>query len=326
MDDTPDDVHRLIHETLSLIGWDADPATIARGVKRLDFGLPAEDEFSVICSWLGKCELIHKLDQHQIPASSREKYQVPDLMACYSGKENSHPVLIEVKNSSKNTLSFRPDYLERLQSYADLLKMPLLIAWKFKSLWILFEVRHLKKAVTNFNISYQYAMLQNLMGSLAGDVAYVLGKGVGIHIRNQKDKLISVEENDDEFHEYWQMRVSDVVFTDRDGQEVKHLSPDVQSLLTTCRLEEEQEHFDDHFWFHWVAKEEYTQFGHMALVSLLEWSKPTGTDLSWRREARKEKLNTIEDFRAALSLGLKEGVVNYVFEFLPHDMPDFLQD
>lgn len=67
-----DDSDRLIQEVLSDLGWDEDPKKVADKVKRLDQGLPAEDEFTAICSWLGKAHLLHKLDQHQAPSSSRD--------------------------------------------------------------------------------------------------------------------------------------------------------------------------------------------------------------------------------------------------------------
>lgn len=51
-DNVPDDLERLIHETLEEIGWDADPRQIADRVRRLDIGLPVEDEFAVLCGWL----------------------------------------------------------------------------------------------------------------------------------------------------------------------------------------------------------------------------------------------------------------------------------
>ena len=60
------------------------------------------------------------------------------------------PVLIEVKSNRAQSLSFQPGYLKKLTNYAELLKLPLLIAWKHHSVWSLFEARHLKKAATNF--------------------------------------------------------------------------------------------------------------------------------------------------------------------------------
>jgi len=50
----PLDAHRLIQTVLAEVGWESDPLTIADKVKRLDIGLPCEDQFSVVCAWLGK--------------------------------------------------------------------------------------------------------------------------------------------------------------------------------------------------------------------------------------------------------------------------------
>ncbi|WP_245509871.1 hypothetical protein [Rhizobium laguerreae] len=47
---TPKDADRLIQEVMAEIGWDADPADIAEQVRRLDIGLPVEDEFAVVCA------------------------------------------------------------------------------------------------------------------------------------------------------------------------------------------------------------------------------------------------------------------------------------
>jgi len=86
------DDDRLIQEVLAELGWEADPKSVADRVRRLNFGLPAEDEFIAICSWRGKARLVHKLDQHQAPLASRDAYQVPDLLAQF---ENAGPLLIE---------------------------------------------------------------------------------------------------------------------------------------------------------------------------------------------------------------------------------------
>jgi hypothetical protein len=54
-----EDVARLIQDILVELGHGADVKAVAARVKALDRGLPAEDEFSVICSWLGQTRLIH---------------------------------------------------------------------------------------------------------------------------------------------------------------------------------------------------------------------------------------------------------------------------
>ncbi|WP_223871785.1 hypothetical protein [Candidatus Dactylopiibacterium carminicum] len=184
----PPDLPRLIQDALAELGYDADAATVAERVRRLDIGLPVEDEFSVVCAWLGKCQLLHKLDQHQVPIASKQEFQVPDLLAKFSTQSSKFPVLIEVKSKNDKVLSFKPDYLKRLQNYADLVGMPLLVAWKFHSIWMLFEARHMKKADKNFNITLNTASQENLLGALAGDVAYKIGAGAGIHLRFRKDE------------------------------------------------------------------------------------------------------------------------------------------
>ena len=324
MTDKPDDLERLIHDTLEELGWEADATEVAERVRRLDIGLPVEDEFAVLCSWLGKCDLIHKLDQHQMPRSSRQHYQVPDMIAHFATQNDERPVLIEVKSKASQTLSFRPDYFEKLQNYANMIGAPLLIAWKFHSVWILFEARHMKKAKANFNIRFDAAMKENLLSVLAGDIAYRIGAGAGIHLKFNKEKLVAVDESDGEKHETWNVRFSEVVFTSQTGERLTKVSSDIQSLFTTWDLETHESHHDDHIWVRNTASGDGIQFAHGALVRLLDWQKPEGKKMSWRREARKEKLNTIEDFRAAVLKALDIKVVQYVFDIQPHSLPVFL--
>lgn len=324
MNDYPDDLHRLIHETLEAVGWEADVTKIAEQVKRLDVGLPAEDEFSVLCAWLGKCELLHKLDQHQMPSLSKKTYQVPDILAYFSTQSVRKPVLIEVKSKKANTLSFSPEYLERLEAYSTMVGLPLLIAWKFHSLWVLFEAKHLKKMKRNFNISFGAALKENLLGVLVGDLAYKIGRGAGIHLRFQKEKMVSAESNGSERIEQWQMRLSEVAFTSREGEVITNLSNDVRSLFATWDLETQEDHDDDHIWVRHTAGQDGMQFAHTALVRLLDWNLPDGAKRSWRREARKEKLNTITDFRKAVTKAIDEKVVQFVLDVQPHTMPDFV--
>ena len=264
-----DDDDRLMQEVLAELGRDADPIQIAEQVRRLDRGLPAEDEFIAICSWLGKTRLIHKLEQHQAPNQSHASYQVPDLLAIYEG---SGPVLIEVKSKKASTLSFRPDYLARLQTYADALKMPLLIAWKYHGIWTLFEARHLAEAKKNFNIRFDAAIKENLLGILAGDVAYKIAPGADVHLRFKKENLVASEETEEGLNEQWQMRVDKVGFTSAGGTPTDALDNEVTTLFTTWDLSERQVHSDSHIEMQFVAGEgDGMMFGHMALVHLLKW-------------------------------------------------------
>lgn len=97
-----------------------------------------------------------------MPIASKEEFQVPDLLAKFSTQTTKSPVLIEVKSKKDKLLSLKPEYMRRLKNYADLIGMPLLVAWKFHSLWMLFEVGHMKMADKNFNVTLETAMRENL--------------------------------------------------------------------------------------------------------------------------------------------------------------------
>lgn len=319
-----DDIDRLIQEVLIELGSDENPQRIADNVRRLDLGLPAEDEFTAICSWLGRTRIAHKLDQQQAPIKSRETFQVPDLLVQF---EKSRPTLIEVKSNVKQTLSFRPDYLKRLNAYADLLNMPLLIAWKHHGIWVLFEARHFAKARKNFNIKFGDAMRENLLGILAGDVAYKIASGAGIQLRCRKEELLGVEEGSNEVTEQWRMRIDEVNFTTAGGERADDLDPEVTTLFTTWDLEERQLHSDTHIELQFVAGDEGMMFGHMALTHLLNWSLPQGASINWRHTIRQNAVvNNMANFGHALERALKQNVVHIILHQQPQSWPDFLPD
>lgn len=323
-DGSQTDAARLLQDAIAELGWSADPTALARLVQRLHIGLPREDEFSVVCAWLGNCELLHKLDQQQVPVSSRERYQVPDLLAKFSTQTQPVPVLIEIKSKNAWTLSLRPDYLERLQNYASLVRMPLLIAWKYQSLWVLFEAKHLKKAKKNFNISFDAAMKENLMGALAGDVAYSIYPGAGVHLRMRKERLISLEPTENGHLENWHLVFDQVKFTGENGREIE-ADLDVQSLFTSWDLEESIESTDTHIQLHYVAGADQVRFAHAALVRLLQWESPKDEELNWRQLLQREQVTrSVSIFSAALRKGLAQHVVHLELHQQPETTPDFL--
>ena len=318
-----DDDDRLIQEVLTELGRDADPKEIAEKVRRLDLGLPAEDELTAICSWLGRARLVHKLDQMQAPLKSSETYQVPDLLAQF---ENTGPLLIEVKSKTKQTLSFTPNYLDRLNAYAKLVNMPLLIAWKHHGIWVLFEARHLIKARKNFNIRFGDAMRENLLGILAGDLAYKIAPGAGVRFRCRKEELLKLDENNGTITEQWQMRIDKVDFTVADGKPAEGLDPDVTTLFTTWDLAERQSHSDTHIELQFVAGDyDGMMFGHMALTHLLNWTLPQGSAINWRHAIRRDAVvKNMANFSQALERALEQKVVRLILHQQPQSWPDFI--
>lgn len=318
----PYDLPRLIREAIALLGMSADADEVSRVVQRLNYGLPAEDEFSAVCAWLGRCKLIHKLDQQQSPVSSTEEFQVPDLLAVFDGAD---PCLIEVKSSLDNTLSLRPDYHARLRAYADALGMPLLIAWKRHGLWVLFDTSQLKRAQTNYNITFEHALRHNLMGVLAGDVSYVLKAGASVSFVFAKEELLSTEQTDAEITETWRMRVTDAFITDGTGARRSDLHSETFQLLGTWPLEENEVHRERTVEKKFFVGEQTAQFAHQALVGLLHWERIADDAIDWRQLLRATDIaKTITNFRAALRRGLDERIVQYVFDQVPAEVPAFV--
>lgn len=183
----------------------------------------------------------------------------------------------------------------------------------------------MKKAAKNFNITLNTAMQENLLGVLAGDVAYKIGAGAGVHLRFRKDKLLGTEKTDDGYAEQWAMTIDDVGFTDREGARRTDLDGDVQSLFTAWDLEDKEEHTDSHIHMHFVAGEEGMQFAHTALVRLLSWESPHDDRPHWRGLLRKERVTAnVASFSAALDAAFRQKVVSHIFYFQPHTTPEFL--
>lgn len=320
----PEDLEQLIHEALEQLGWGADAGQVVARIRRLNVGLPREDEFSVVCSWLGQCELINKLDQKQTPEKSREKFQVPDLLAVFSVDGKRIPVLIEVKSKKDRVLSLRPDYVERLNNYGQVVKLPILIAWKQQGLWMLFELKHLQKARKNLNIDFQEAMKQNLLGVLAGDFSYTLYEGAGLYFVIRKETLIETEKTEDGYTEQWQMRIEDVYFTDGDGRIVRELPSPVQQLFVTWDLAETEEHTDTHIIMKHVVPGGSMLFAHMALVRLLNWQKRPDEKIHWRTMLHgSDIVKGVDNFRAAVLEAMDNKIVRLVLNQQPQTEPSF---
>jgi hypothetical protein len=143
---------RLIYDALALLDTNADAQTLVERINRLELGLPIEDECILLLSWLGKCRLIHKLDQLAFPPTTPPEYRVPDLFAVFENNGKQVPVLIEVKGKEAMALSWRPDYVEGLRRYGLLLGLPVLIAckWKRLRLWTLIDLEQYEQPNKNY--------------------------------------------------------------------------------------------------------------------------------------------------------------------------------
>ncbi|MBU2621700.1 MAG: restriction endonuclease [Proteobacteria bacterium] len=320
---------RLLHEAIQQMGWSADPALLADRVKRLDLGLPAEDEFIFILSWLGKCSLTHKLDQRQFPPKSTDTYQVPDLFALFKTKVGPKQVLVEIKVTNQKKLKWKADYLKKLKNYSDLLGIPLLVAWKFYGLWLLVDIGCFQKAKTNFHLSLETAMKNNLMSFLAGDFAYVLKANVGLHFAMKKDKLVDQKITGESTKEQqWLVRIEKAYFTNSEGSQTTKLPKGLWPLFISAEPESQDRVEKDYIYQSFVIPENSgIKFAHTALPVLLNFSNNDEEKIHWRKQLEVHKYPVeFKLFYEAAQAGIEKKYMQYIFHIKPVEIPCFLKD
>ena len=305
-----------------------DPESLVERIKRLEIGLPGEDEFSMILCWLGKCQLVHKLNQHQNPPSSKSYYRVPDLMVVFDYNNHKIAVLIEVKTTKPNKLSWTSEYFEGLQQYGQQLGLPVLVAWKCRQLglWTLFELRHFHRPRQNFKLTFETAMKQNLMGLLAGDFSVRLKSGVGLHFKMHKEAKLSEERDGSALQEMWRLRIEDAYFTNSDSDRIKQLGPGLWPLFLSAPFQDQTKIEETHIHQSFIIPpDEPIQYAQRALAILLEFSKEDEHPLNWREILLNHRIPVeCVTLRKAAEKGIPRRMVRYVFDQVPVTRPDFL--
>lgn len=317
------DRSRVLHEALEQIGW-SDAEAVVQRVQRLDIGLPAEDEFAVICSWLGRCSLIHKLDQQQMPKSSREVYQVPDLLAVFETEHNQYKVLIEVKTKKDNMLTLRAKDRDKLIKYGELLGIPVLFAWKYHEVWMLFDILLFERFNKNYRIHWSDAFSNSLMSVLAGDVGFQLGQGVGLHLTLNKDKLHR-EEGDTQT---WNTRIKEIYFLNYLGEKVYQMTSSTLSIIGCCELDDDCVVDDESIKQTFSVRSGVGYFAHKSLASLLKFRASSAQDnIHWRSLLVDETpLHSFADFQKALDEALRQKIVQLIFVQHPVIYPKFIKN
>ncbi len=121
----------------------------------------AAAEFAAICLWLGKARRV-------TPLQATPQTQ---LVIEFAGAGR---FLVAVKVKAENSLTFKPAPWREFLDAADAAAMPALVAWKQYSVWVLCEARQFRPSSRNFSLGRREALAQNLLGVLAGDMAFTV--------------------------------------------------------------------------------------------------------------------------------------------------------
>jgi hypothetical protein len=297
---------------------------VALRLKQLQRGLEPEDEFALLLSWLGKCNLVHKLGQEQLPLSSTDIYRVPDLLAVFDHNGRPVPALIEVKKTDpsdpmslqEGTLSLKPGYLE----YAETVGLPMLIAWKHRTFWALFEMRHAELADVNYKIGFSRAMQENLLGLLAGDFSYSVVPGTAIRMRIKK--LTKPDEKGG-----FEGRIEDTYFVNSVGSRIPDI-PHLASLFFFWENDVEQVDEGDAIVQSFVIPDiQHGEFASRTLGKLTHaFAALQETGVNWRAITHDTEHWAHErgQLRAVIEAGAKFGVITHIFRMVPQHRPAFL--
>jgi hypothetical protein len=294
--------------------------------------LPKEDEFTALAVWMGKCSLIHKLEQGQFPALSRQNYQVPDLFAVFDFDGRNTPVLIEVKKTSDIKLPpFTNTYYRKLMNYANSSKLPLLIAWYIErvDLWCLFELERMEKKRTAFHIDFQTAMNNSLLGALVGDVIITLEKGSGVAFRIKKQ--LGTEQRDantGKLQEFTGILEQIIWFNSRSKEVASNsvLSKFLELILYIVENDVTESEDENYVTLTYHTTKEENLFTHQLLgvmalgIAVFRDDKPSWLDVIKRNAFHMD----YESVRAAASTGIKEGVVRRIIRQNPAIRPKWL--
>lgn len=311
---------RIIQNVVNELGWKDDlPQLIAR-VNQLDKGLIQEDEFIFIIKWLGRCKFIHKLEQLHIPVESKKKYTIPDILVEIETAEGLKTFLIEIKTSKKDKLSWTEQYYHGLQSYSNLVNIPILIAWKWDTfgIWTLFELKHFSKPEINYKINFETAAKESLLSKLFGDFIVTVSEDFGFHIEFKKVEKISDTNNKEGNLEIgWQSIVDNIYYSGRDNSKVSVFTKSIFALLTSFKTEEVITETDSHIINTFKPAFEKMKFAQTIPTTLLRaFSKEDS--MNWL-QCSIENNDPIpyQELLAGLSENFENGLIQFILFTIP---------
>lgn len=173
---------------------------ILKQVRSQEKGIPLEYQFGAICWWLGKCKHFEFIDsQPEFPYLSKiENVKYPDAFAIFNYNNRDFPCFIQIKSNNNERLKMSQKYVSGLKKYPLLEDYPLLIAWKFREFWLLFDIDTFISESATINVKVGDAGKANLMSILCGDfIISGFKKGIDFYIvmETDKDNMIRFKNN-----------------------------------------------------------------------------------------------------------------------------------
>lgn len=305
-----------IYEACEQTGWKGDPAMLATALKKLNYGMPVQDEFCLLLSWLGRCKLIHGLSQQQYPPASKREYQVPDFFAVFESAAGRIPVLIEVKSKMGTKLSWKPEYYESLRRYGEMMRLPVLVAWKEtrSRFWSLVDISRFSRARQNYNLSFSDAMQNSLLSMLAGDFMIEFTPGFGMHLHFRK-----TARDENGVH----CVVEEAYFLGAAGEKFTSLKGGLWPFFMTLDGAIEVEETETHIHQSFVVMDKCgSQFAHRGFPALFVTRK----EKRWRSLLEEHQFSVRpDDMWEAAREAYEYSATKQMMRIVPQNIPPFLE-
>jgi hypothetical protein len=157
---------------------------ILEQIRSQEKGIPYEYQFGYMCWWLGKCTHLQFIDpKPEFPYLSRiSGIKYPDIFAIFPQYKNPFSCFIQVKSSNNMTLAMSKNYVNGLKRHPLVRGYPILIAWKNREFWTLFDIDTFRTSAGSVRAKFLDAMEANLMSALIGDITFQgFKKGIEWH-------------------------------------------------------------------------------------------------------------------------------------------------
>ncbi len=308
----------------------ASPEEVINRIKTIDLGLSAEDEIQAILTWLGHCRICHKIENIGFQSRDFPKLIIPDLIAVFEHNGLKLSTAIEVKSNSNSKLDWKPEYYNGLLAYQDSVGLPVLIAWKHSDygIWTLNSLATFKKSYVNYHLSFEDSFKENLLSCIAGDRAYQLCDGVGLHIESKKQGVI--ERKTDSEEEIWNIIITDAWFSDSLNNHYKKIPHGIWPLFLAADIDVSDTVNDPMVLQEYIFKggegdNLKLQYLHMALPIIVKFAQADET-IHWRKKLETDTL-PVSGYELRKVLNSTIGsFTRYVFSITPSTLPPFLND
>jgi hypothetical protein len=311
------DVYRL-GDRLAAIDLDQLSARIGR----IHDGMNPQNEFQGIVSWLGQCTTINAI-QDSGTAEADPAIRAPDYLLVSKVNGRDLPVLVEVKTTNDDELVWSDKYLSSLRRFADILHLPLLVAWKHHGLWTLVDTAHFELRQTAYHLSFEHAMKENLMFPLCGEVYITLDPEFQFIITGDVAEPLPPQEELIPAG-FITITMTDIGFFTRNGR-LTGMDNELFWLFAACNDTNHVERPTRQTIKAVHHAEPETIFPlTRVLIAQIAYRMPDDASIDWNAELRRPFPSTGKTYRDLLHRGVDLGILQYGIMQVPNTNPPFL--